>query len=50
VITFDVVLITTAAITVILTAPLLAVATPAFASGGSGVSAGGACTNEVTSN
>ena len=39
-------LMTTAAITVSLTAPLLAAATPAFASGGGGgVSSGGACTN-----
>jgi hypothetical protein len=38
-------LITTAAITVSLTAPVLAAATPAFASGGGGVSASGACTN-----
>ena len=39
-------LMTTAAITVGLTAPLLATATPAFASGGGGgVSASGACTN-----
>jgi hypothetical protein len=39
-------LMTTAAITVGLTAPLVAVATPAFASGGGGgVSASGACTN-----
>ena len=39
-------LVTTAAITVGLTAPLLATATPAFASGGGGgVSASGACTN-----
>ena len=39
-------LMTTAAITIGLTAPLLAVATPAFASGGGGgVSSSGACTN-----
>jgi hypothetical protein len=37
-------LLTTAAITVSLTAPVLVAATPAFASGG-GVSASGACTN-----
>jgi len=36
---------TTAAITVALTAPLVATATPSFASGGGGVSASGACTN-----
>jgi hypothetical protein len=38
-------LMTTAALALSLTAPLLAAATPAFASGGGGVSAGGACTN-----
>jgi hypothetical protein len=38
-------LMTTAAITVSLAAPLLAATTPAFASGGGGVSASGACTN-----
>ena len=39
-------LMTTAAITIGLTAPLLAAATPAFASGGGGgVSSSGACTN-----
>jgi hypothetical protein len=38
-------LITTAALTLSLTAPLLAAATPAFASGGGGVRASGACTN-----
>lgn len=38
-------LMTTAAITISLTAPLLAAAGPAFASGGHGVSASGACTN-----
>jgi hypothetical protein len=38
-------LMTTAALTLSLTAPLLAAATPAFASGGGGVSASGACTN-----
>jgi hypothetical protein len=38
-------LLTTAAITVSLTAPVLVAATPAFASGGGGVSASGACTN-----
>src|SRR5262252_162810 len=38
-------LITTAALVAGLTAPLLATATPAFASGGGGVSASGACTN-----
>ena len=39
-------LITTAAITVTLTAPLLAAATPAFASGGGGgVKSNGSCTN-----
>jgi hypothetical protein len=36
-------LMTTSAITVGLAAPLLAAATPAFASGGRGVGAGGAC-------
>ena len=39
------ILMTTAAITVSLTAPLLVAATPAFASGGGGVSSSGACTN-----
>lgn len=38
-------LMTTAALTLSLAAPLLAAATPAFASGGRGVSASGACTN-----
>lgn len=38
-------LITTAAITAGLTAPLLFAATPAFASGGDGVRSNGACTN-----
>ena len=38
-------LMTTAAITVGLAAPLVATATPAFASGGGGVSSSGACTN-----
>jgi hypothetical protein len=38
-------LITTAAITFTVTAPLLAAATPAFASGGGGVSASGTCAN-----
>ncbi len=38
-------LITTAAIAVGFSAPLLAAATPAFASGGRGVSASGACTS-----
>jgi hypothetical protein len=38
-------LMTTAALTLSLTAPLLAAGTPAFASGGGGVSASGACTN-----
>jgi hypothetical protein len=35
----------TAAVAVSLTAPLVASATPAFASGGGGVSSSGACTN-----
>ena len=38
-------LLATAAITAGLTAPLVATATPAFASGGGGVSSSGACTN-----
>jgi hypothetical protein len=38
-------LMTTAAITIGLAAPLVATASPAFASGGGGVSASGACTN-----
>jgi len=38
-------LMVTAAITASLTAPLLVAAAPAFASGGGGVSASGACTN-----
>jgi hypothetical protein len=38
-------LIATAAITAGFTAPFLAAATPAFASGGGGVSSSGACTN-----
>lgn len=38
-------LLTTAAITVSLTAPLVVAANPAFASGGGGVKASGACTN-----
>ena len=38
-------LLATAAITAGLTAPFLAAATPAFASGGGGVSASGACAN-----
>ena len=38
-------LMTTAAITVSLTAPVLIAATPAFASGGGGVKSSGACTN-----
>jgi hypothetical protein len=38
-------LMATAALSAGLTAPLLAAATPAFASGGGGVSASGACTN-----
>jgi hypothetical protein len=38
-------LMTAAAITVALAAPLVAAATPAFASGGGGVSSSGSCTN-----
>src|SRR5215472_15671007 len=38
-------LLTTAALTAGLTAPLLVAAAPAFASGGGGVSSSGACTN-----